>query len=184
MVPVKQATLLGQASASRICILPFRGTYCIIQEFGCVEENDGYPSSPSCPKKTPNFHDGLDFGAPGGMPILAAVSGTVTFSGIDPHSRSGNFKIVIEHDGLNAGYRAEYLPWERSLVPAGERVTAGQEIAKVGSVGYSNGNHLHSSVYVDASNQAIESAAWLLGDGVSLLPGAEMSDVPPAGVLQ
>ena len=108
----------------------------------------------------------------------------MTFSGIDPHSRSGNSKIVIEHDGPNAGYRTEYLHWERSLVTAGERVTAGQEIAKVGSVGYSTGNHLHFSVYVDASNQAIDPAAWLLGAGVSVLLGAEMSDVPPAGVLQ
>lgn len=181
---LQRTTLVGNTAASGTRILPLRGAYRITQEFGCVEENDGYASSADCPKDKPSFHDGLDFGAPGGTPILAAADGVVTFSGIDPQSRSGNSKIVIEHDGPNVGYRTEYLHWERSLVTSGEHVVMGQEIAEVGSVGYSTGNHLHFSVYLDSTNRAIDPASWLLSAGVSVLPTADMSDVPPPDVLQ
>ncbi len=182
--PRKRTTLSGRSSVKGTRVLPLRGTYRVTQEYGCVDENDGYASSASCPRSKPSFHDGLDFGAPGGTPILAAASGIVTFSGVDPNSRSGNSKIVIEHDGPNTGYRTEYLHWERSLVKAGERVAEGQEIAEVGSVGYSTGNHLHFSVYVDTTNRAVDPAAWLLSAGVSVLSGADIGDAAPPDLLQ
>lgn len=181
---LKQTTLPGQSSVTGTRSLPLRGTYRITQEYGCVEENGGYASSPNCPQDNPSFHDGLDFGAPGGTPILAAADGIVTFSGIDPHSRSGNSKIVIEHDGPNSEYRTEYLHWEHSLVSAGEHVTAGQEIAEVGSVGYSTGNHLHFGVYVAATNRAVDPVIWLLSAGISVLPSVDISDMVPPDVLQ
>lgn len=181
---LERTTLAGNSLATGTRVLPVRGTYRVTQEFGCVDENDGYVSSPVCPEDTPSFHDGLDFGVPGGTPILASADGTVTYSGIDPQSRTGNSKIVIEHDGLNTGYRTEYLHWEHSLVTTGERVAKGQEIAEVGSVGYSTGNHLHFSVYVETTNRAVDPEGWLLSAGVSVLPGADISDVVPPDVLQ
>ncbi len=180
----KRTTFSGSSSVTGTRILPVRGTYRITQEFGCVEENDGYVFSPICPENKPSFHDGLDFGAPGRTPIVAAAAGTVTFSGIDPQSRSGNSKIVIEHDGPNTGYRTEYLHWEHSLVAAGEHVTEGQEIAEVGSVGYSTGYHLHFGVYVEGTNRAVDPEGWLLSAGVSVLAGVDVSDEVPPDVLQ
>jgi murein DD-endopeptidase MepM/ murein hydrolase activator NlpD len=124
-------------------LLPLRGAYHVTQGFGCVEQNDGYPSPDFCPKDKQSFHDGVDFCAPAGTPIVAAASGRVMFAGVDSKSKSGNTMIVIEHGGPNAGFRTEYLHWERAIVAVGQHVTAGQEIAEVGSIGYSTGSHLH-----------------------------------------
>jgi murein DD-endopeptidase MepM/ murein hydrolase activator NlpD len=137
------------------------GTYEITQDFGCVAHNHGYPSSPACPPDRPSFHYGTDFGAPEGTKIYAAASGTVTFANIDPSNASGNSMIVIMHDGMNAGYRTEYLHWRKTFVRAGDYVVAGQVIAEVGSIGYSTGPHLHFSVIDVRTGVAIDPMIWL-----------------------
>jgi murein DD-endopeptidase MepM/ murein hydrolase activator NlpD len=137
------------------------GTYQITQDFGCVAHNHGYPSSPACPPDRPSFHYGTDFGAPEGTKIYAAASGTVTFADIDPSNASGNSMIVIMHDGMNGGYRTEYLHWRKTFVRAGDYVVAGQVIAEVGSIGYSTGPHLHFSVIDVRTGVAIDPMIWL-----------------------
>lgn len=88
-------------------------------------------------------HAGIDIRAPYGTPIIAADSGTVTFAG---WKGGYGFCVFIDHgNGIQTVYgHASYLH-----VYAGEKVTQGQQIADVGSTGYSTGNHLHFEVRIN-----------------------------------
>ncbi len=85
-------------------------------------------------------HQGVDIGASSGSDILAAASGTVTIS---TYSVSAGNYIMIDHGG---GVSTVYMHCSSLLVSAGEEVTQGQVIGKVGSTGYSTGPHLHFGV--------------------------------------
>lgn len=91
------------------------------------------------------FHNGIDFAAPGGSPILAAQSGTVIAAAYS--STMGNY-IMINHGG---GVITIYMHASALYVSAGQTVNKGQKIAAVGSTGRSTGNHLHFSVRVNGS---------------------------------
>lgn len=97
------------------------------------------------------IHEGLDFGAPTGTPIYASDGGTVTISGVQ--SGYGNV-IYISHGN---GYETRYGHCSQLLVPAGAKVYKGQQIALVGSTGFSTGPHLHfeirkNGVYQDSGH--------------------------------
>lgn len=89
-----------------------------------------------------DFHDGIDYAAPTGTPILAAASGTVLYAGAA--SGFGNW-IVIDH---NNGYYTVYGHMYNNgiYVSAGQQVSQGQKIGAVGSNGHSTGSHLHFEV--------------------------------------
>lgn len=90
----------------------------------------------------PDFHDGIDYSASTGTPILAAGSGTVKFAG--PASGFGNW-IVIDHGGgLYTIYGHMYD--DGIKVSQGDHVSQGQTIGAVGSNGQSTGSHLHFGV--------------------------------------
>ncbi len=102
-----------------------------------------------------DYHKGVDFAAAYGTPILAVNSGYVTNS---YYSNSFGNCIIIDHGG---GIFSLYAHASKRLVSAGEIVTKGQEIAKVGSTGDSTGNHLHFAIlkngeYVDPMNYISE----------------------------
>lgn len=90
-------------------------------------------------------HKGVDLAAPYGSDILAAASGVVTTS---KYSASAGNYIVIAHGN---GVSTVYMHASSLLVSVGETVTQGQVIAKVGSTGYSSGNHLHFGVIKNGS---------------------------------
>jgi murein DD-endopeptidase MepM/ murein hydrolase activator NlpD len=90
----------------------------------------------------------LDFDGGGdGGPIWAAHDGIVTRTWA---SESGGWSIEIDH---GAGISTRYLHmWSSGvLVRAGQTVTAGQQIGRVGSAGHSTGPHLHFEVRVDGT---------------------------------
>lgn len=89
-------------------------------------------------------HNGMDFGSPCGTPMLAAAAGVVTRAG--PSSGYGNL-IVIDHGGGIVTRYAHMFPGDL-LVRVGQQVTAGQQIARVGTYGDSTGCHLHFEVMV------------------------------------
>lgn len=92
----------------------------------------------------PDNHKGLDIGAPIGTPIYAADGGTVIQAS---DKRNGYGKcVIIEH---SSGFRTVYAHCSELLVTEGQFVSAGQEIAKVGSTGRSTGPHLHFGIYID-----------------------------------
>lgn len=86
------------------------------------------------------LHEGVDFVAPVGTPILAAAGGVVVAS--EYHPEYGNM-IEIDH-GNNLVTR--YAHASKRLVKLGDIVLGGQKIATVGSTGRSTGPHLHFEV--------------------------------------
>jgi murein DD-endopeptidase MepM/ murein hydrolase activator NlpD len=87
------------------------------------------------------MHQGLDFGAPFGSPIVAATDGNVIFAG--PHGGHGNY-VRIGHAG---NIQTGYAHMSRIVARAGEHVRQGQLIGYVGSTGLSTGPHLHYEVF-------------------------------------
>ena len=86
-------------------------------------------------------HSGLDISAPYGTAIKAAASGTVTYSG---NANDGyGYYVIISHGN---GVSTVYAHCSQLLVSAGQTVSQGEVIAKVGSTGNSTGNHLHFEV--------------------------------------
>jgi len=168
---------------SKARTFPILGRFQLTQGFGCVPFNPGYRGASICPADRPSFHNGIDLAAPAGTPILAAAGGTVIAVGYDGDGPEANSTIVIEHDGDNAGYRTEYLHWERAFVEPGDRVAAGQMIAQVGSVGYSTGPHLHF-VVKDRDGNAIDPLGWLAGAVVIAVGNGNGQATAPTGVLQ
>jgi murein DD-endopeptidase MepM/ murein hydrolase activator NlpD len=88
----------------------------------------------------PSRHDGVDFAAPSGTPIVAAATGTVLRS-----QRHPAYGLIVDIDHGN-GYRTRYAHASALLVRPGERVARGAPIATVGSTGRSTGPHLHFEV--------------------------------------
>ena len=86
-------------------------------------------------------HEGIDMAAPIGTPVLAAAAGDVIYAG--DHVRGYGNMVVVKHEGdLVTVYAHNSL----LLVHTGDRVTTGQEIARVGDTGRSTAPHLHFEV--------------------------------------
>lgn len=93
--------------------------------------------------KVTKLHTGVDFGASHGTKIVAADDGVV----IEASYRRGyGNTVIIDHGG---GIATLYAHCSSLLVSAGQNVSQGQTIARVGSTGYSTGPHLHFEVRVN-----------------------------------
>jgi len=90
-------------------------------------------------------HTGIDVGASTGTSIYAASSGTVLFSGW----KGTLGKLIVVNHGN--GIQTYYAHCSSLLVSAGDTVTAGQQIAKVGNTGRSTGPHLHFEIRLNGS---------------------------------
>jgi murein DD-endopeptidase MepM/ murein hydrolase activator NlpD len=88
------------------------------------------------------MHEGIDFGAPIGTPILAAGDGVVTRASV----MGGYGNVVdIQHDGTWSTRYGHISRFASGLRP-GDRVKQGDVIAFVGNTGRSTGPHLHYEV--------------------------------------
>lgn len=88
-------------------------------------------------------HQGVDFGAGHGTPILAAGDGVVTRA--SRWGGYGNWLMIKHADGWSTGY-AHVSRYAKGVRP-GRRVRQGQVVAYVGSTGMSTGPHLHYEVW-------------------------------------
>lgn len=95
----------------------------------------------------PMPHLGIDISAPAGTPIVAAAKGRVTRS-----SWVVGYGLTIEIDH-GFGFTTLYSHASELVVQAGESVTRGQVIAKVGSTGTATAPNLHYEVKVDGIAQ-------------------------------
>lgn len=86
-------------------------------------------------------HKGRDYAAATGTPIYAAASGTVTTVS---SSAARGYYVVINHGDISTLYQH----CSATFVSVGQHVNAGDNIAAVGSTGYSTGPHLHFEVHV------------------------------------
>ncbi|MFJ7288221.1 peptidoglycan DD-metalloendopeptidase family protein [Curtobacterium sp. NPDC098951] len=119
---------------------------------GWVRPASGYVISPYGYRVHPIYgsvikHDGADLASGCSTPIVAAAAGTVDYAGW--YGGYGNY-VRISHGGgvqtayghiVNGGFR----------VSPGQRVSAGQLIALVGSTGNSTGCHTHFEVHVNGA---------------------------------
>lgn len=112
--------------------LPIRGT---------LTSGYGYRSDPISGHKS--FHQGQDIAAPYGTTVMAVANGVVVTS---RYQRSYGNVVTIDHGG---GIATVYAHNSSLLVAEGVSVVKGQAIAKVGSTGYSTGNHLHFEVRIN-----------------------------------
>ncbi len=92
-------------------------------------------------------HRGLDIAASYGTPVLASASGRVVVSG---WYYSYGKCVVIDHGN---GVRTLYGHNSSLNVSVGQYVSQGQQIAGVGSTGYSTGNHCHFEVQINGGNR-------------------------------
>lgn len=99
------------------------------------------------------YHEGLDFSAYGGTPVLATAVGTVVLAE-RLYVRGG--AVILDH-GL--GIYTGYYHLSDVLVTPGEVVQPGQTIGEVGTTGLSTGNHLHWDLLVNGI--WVDPQAWL-----------------------
>lgn len=95
----------------------------------------------------PILHRGIDITGPSGYPIFATGDGvvesvTVSFYGY------GNC-VVIDH---GFGYKTRYAHLRSALVAPGQKVSRGDQIARMGNSGLSTGTHLHYEVIYRGSH--------------------------------
>lgn len=120
-------------------ILPLASYTRISDPYGLREKH------PITGKRT--MHNGIDYAAPSGTAIYAAEDGVVLTSG---WINGYGYTITINHGG---GYVTLYAHCSSLIAKAGDKVTKGQTIARVGSTGNSTGPHLHFEVKVNGVAQ-------------------------------
>jgi murein DD-endopeptidase MepM/ murein hydrolase activator NlpD len=92
-------------------------------------------------------HQGVEFNNPAGTPVRAIGDGVVVFAGA---AEQGANTVAIRHDRrLNEQFVFSTYYHNSSLdVTAGERVSAGDVVARVGNTGRATNDHLHLEVHV------------------------------------
>jgi len=86
------------------------------------------------------MHEGIDFLADKGSPIVAAADGIVVFAGIHPQY---GYLVDIDHGN---DLVTRYAHQSKLFVKEGEVVQRGRKLGEVGSTGRSTGPHLHFEV--------------------------------------
>ncbi|MFZ2310663.1 MAG: M23 family metallopeptidase [Patescibacteria group bacterium] len=90
-------------------------------------------------------HTGLDIANKVGTPLYAAEAGKVEFSG---WSNGYGNNVVINHGG---GKKTRYAHASKLFVKVGESVERGEQIANMGSTGWSTGSHIHFEVIINGT---------------------------------
>ncbi len=116
----------------------------ISSNYGARRSYDGGPYNRS--------HEGVDFAAYGGTPVLASAAGTVVIAET-LYVRGGT--VIIDH---GMGVYTGVYHMNNVLVNEGDVVQAGQIVGEVGSTGFSTGNHLHWDLLVNGT--WVNAMAW------------------------
>ena len=91
-------------------------------------------------------HKGIDIAASYGTDIKAVADGTIEYASYNSGGY-GNL-VIIDHGN---GIKTYYGHCSKLCVSVGQKVNAGDVIAKVGSTGNSTGNHCHFEIRVNGS---------------------------------
>ncbi|MCV7237449.1 M23 family metallopeptidase [Mycolicibacterium celeriflavum] len=106
------------------------------------------------------LHAGIDIANSIGTPVLAASDGVVVSAG--PYAGYGNMVKLRHADGTVTLY-GHLSAWE---VEVGQRVWAGDQIAKMGNTGNSTGPHLHFEVHLNGTDR-VDPVGWLAKRGLN-----------------
>ena len=91
-------------------------------------------------------HKGIDIAASYGTDIKAVADGTIEYASYNSGGY-GNL-VIIDHGN---GIKTYYGHCSKLCVSVGQKVNAGDVIAKVGSTGNSTGNHCHFEIRVNGT---------------------------------
>lgn len=124
-------------------------------------------ASPSTPYRaaggswSKGYHTGVDFPVATGTSVKAVAAGTVVSSG---WGGSYGYEVVIRHGD---GKYSQYGHLSALTVKAGQKVAAGQRIARSGSTGNSTGPHLHFEIRTGPGfGSDVDPLAYLRAGGV------------------
>lgn len=127
------------------------------------------------------LHNGVDLGNSRGTPIWSVADGTVTAANDGCAEGNGSCNggagnnIAVDHGGATTTKYLHLLTGSIT-VRVGDRVTAGQQIAQMGSTGLSTAPHLHFAVQVNG--EYTDPDAFLRQRGVTVASTTS----PAAGV--
>ncbi|WP_079121912.1 M23 family metallopeptidase, partial [Mycobacterium tuberculosis] len=107
------------------------------------------------------LHAGIDLANAIGTPIYAVSDGVVIDAG--PTAGYGMWVKLLHADGTVTLYGHV----NTTLVSVGERVMAGDQIATMGSRGFSTGPHLHFEVLLGGTER-VDPVPWLAKRGLSV----------------
>ena len=107
-------------------------------EGGWYSSNFGWRIDPFTGQRA--FHEGIDFMAEEGTPVLAAAAGVVVYA--EFHPQYGNM-VEIDHGN---DLITRYAHASKKYVKVGDVVFRGTRIADVGRTGRATGSHLHFEV--------------------------------------
>ncbi|WP_053710689.1 M23 family metallopeptidase [Streptomyces sp. NRRL B-3648] len=107
------------------------------------------------------YHTGLDFAAPTGTLIKAVHSGTITEAG---WAGSYGYRTILT---LDDGTELWFCHQSSINVKAGQKVSTGEVIGRVGATGNVTGPHLHLEVHPGGQPTGIDPMAWLRGKGLT-----------------
>ncbi len=90
-------------------------------------------------------HTGLDIATSTGTPIKVVANGTVIFA-----AQKGSYgkMVKVQHEN---GVQTWYAHCSKLYVKSGDKVSAGETIAAVGSTGNSTGSHLHLEIRINGT---------------------------------
>lgn len=112
------------------------------------------------------LHGGVDIANAIGTPILAVADGEV----IDAGAAAGfGMWVRLKHAD---GTVTVYGHIDSATVTVGQRVMAGDEIAKMGNRGFSTGPHVHFEVWLNGTDK-VDPMPWLASRGISLGPARD-----------
>ena len=114
------------------------------------------------------MHQGIDFAAPVGTPIVAASDGTV--SSVGPRNGYGRV-VTLSHPGGTETMYAHMSSFAPGLAP-GQQVRQGQMVGRVGASGLASGPHLHYEI--TQAGRQVNPAAVQTGVAVRLA-GADLA---------
>lgn len=137
-----------------------------LQSFRRVSSNFGYRVHPIAGYR--KMHQGMDFSASTGTPIIAPADGVVVEA--RRWGGYGNWIRLRHANGLETGYA--HMSRYAAGMRAGQRVTQGQVIGYVGNTGNSTGPHLHYEMW--RNGQRINPASVRTSEG-TILAGSELA---------
>lgn len=137
-----------------------------LQSFRRVSSGFGFRRHPIAGYR--KMHQGIDFAAGSGTPVVAPADGVVVEA--RRWGGYGNWLRIRHANGLESGYG--HLSRYGSGIRAGQRVSQGQIVAYVGSTGASTGPHLHYEIW--RRGQRINPAGIRTTEGTELT-GADLA---------
>ena len=105
----------------------------------------------------PEFHSGIDIGAPIGTPVKAPAPATVIFAG---HNAEYGLTLILDHGNDT---KSLYGHLSKLHVTVNQRVHRGELVALTGNTGRSSGPHLHYEIQV--KGQPVNPNAYVWEDG-------------------